>query len=125
MFLKLEIIKKVIIVLTILVSIRFGIYGLLWGQSISSALAFFINSHYTGKILKYNGFHQLMDILPTIILSFVVGGFLYVLDEYFFVHLMDIFRILLIVSIYIALYLGFAFVFKCKEIDYIKELIKK
>src|SRR5699024_10001617 len=54
LFLKLEIIKKIMVVVIIVITIQFGIMGLIWGQLVTSILAFFINTHYTGRFLKYN-----------------------------------------------------------------------
>lgn len=125
LFLKLEIIKKAIIVIVIVVSIKFGIYGLLWGQCITSALAFFVNTHYTGKILSYNSWQQLSDLLPTIFLAAIVGLGVYLIDAYFFIHLQDLIRVLLIILVYSLGYLVITLALQFKQIKYIKELLKK
>ncbi|GGG67281.1 lipopolysaccharide biosynthesis protein [Epilithonimonas arachidiradicis] len=125
LFLRLEVIKKLVFVLTISVSLRFGIYGLLWGQCVTSTIAFFINTHYTGKFLNYNSVQQILDLFPTILLVAIIGAVTFGLDQYFLTNFLDWVRIILIVFIYIILYLALVLLFKFKEIDYIKELIKK
>lgn len=69
LFLKLEIIKKVNVVIAIIIGIQFGIYGLLIGQVISSYVALFINTWYTSKFLGYSLIEQLEDVLKVLILS--------------------------------------------------------
>src|SRR5690606_5595677 len=69
LFLKLEIVKKIIIAVVILLSIQYGIYGLLYGSVISSVLCFFVNTHYSGKFLDYPGFSQIVDVLPLLLLG--------------------------------------------------------
>src|SRR5690606_25748768 len=59
LFLKLEIWKKVLIVATLLITYRFGIIGIVWGQVLNSVVAFFINTYYTGKIIHYGSWEQI------------------------------------------------------------------
>ena len=82
LFLKLEIIKKVLVVLVILISFQFGIYGLLYGGVFTSILCFFINTHYSGKFLNYSVWEQTKDLLPIILLSVIIGGILYFCDQF-------------------------------------------
>jgi O-antigen/teichoic acid export membrane protein len=70
LFLKIEIIKKILIVINVLVGIRFGILALLWGSSLISLLSFFINNYYVHKLIGYGFRKQLLDT----IYSFVSGG---------------------------------------------------
>lgn len=78
--LKLEIIKRCMVVITIAITMKYGIIALAWGQVFYSIGAFFINTHYSGKFLRYNFIEQTKDILPLIILSGVAGLFVEVLD---------------------------------------------
>ncbi|WP_224490266.1 lipopolysaccharide biosynthesis protein [Robertkochia flava] len=87
LFLRLEVIKKVIIAVVLVISFQFGIYGLLYGSVISSILCFFINTHYSGKFLSYSAWEQTKDLLPIITLSLVMGAIVYLLDEFFLVDL--------------------------------------
>lgn len=80
LFLKLEIVKKVLVVVLIFFTLQFGIIGLIWGQLINSILAFFINTHYSGKFLDYSAWQQIKDILPLIMLAFAAGVIVWGLD---------------------------------------------
>ncbi len=80
LFLKLEIVKKVSLAIVILASFPFGMFGLIWGQVIFSCLAFFINTHYSGKFLNYSSWEQLRDITPTLLLVSIVGVAVYFIN---------------------------------------------
>lgn len=125
LFLKLEVWKRVLVICTVLISIQFGMIGLLWGQVFTSVLAFFINTYYTGKLINYGSFQQIADLLPTFILSGGVALILYFVDLKFFIHLQDLIRLIVLSLSYGILFLGIAFVIKFKEISYLKELIKR
>lgn len=111
LFLRLEVIKKILLTVVLLISFFFGIYGLLWGQVIFSCLAFFINTHYSGKFLKYTSLEQLKDISPILLLATSAGGLIY------FVNIIlstssDLVRLLVGGFVGIFYYLTFARVFK-------------
>lgn len=80
LFLRLEIIKKILITLIISFTIQFGIEGLIWGQLFTSIIVLFINTFYTGKFIHYNLIQQTKDILPIILLAGVAGVGVYGLD---------------------------------------------
>jgi hypothetical protein len=83
LFLKLEIIKKCIggsfIILAIV--LNWGIIGLLWTGVISSTIAFFINSHYSDKILGYSTWNQIKDIFPSFVIALAMGFIVYLTGE--------------------------------------------
>ena len=73
LFLKLEVIKKCIVLIFIFLSLSFGVYGLLWSSVISSFVALFINTYYSGSIINYFIKDQLKDILPTLFYSIIMA----------------------------------------------------
>lgn len=77
LFLYLELIKKILTVLILVISIQQGFYGLLWGQVLLSILYLFINTHFAGKYLNYTMFQQLKDLLPLFVISIVMGIVIY------------------------------------------------
>lgn len=117
LFLKLEIIKKILTVVIILISFQFGIYGLLYGSVIGSVLCFFINTHYSGKFLNYTAWQQTKDILPIIFVSIGVGGLVLVSDlvlkNYYFI---DFFRLAFGSVLGIILYISAAYLFKLSSL---------
>lgn len=77
LFLKLEIIKKVMVVVLVLITVNFGIYGLVWSSVIASVAALFINTYYSGGLILYYTKDQLKDILPTLMLSLFMATAMY------------------------------------------------
>jgi O-antigen/teichoic acid export membrane protein len=73
LFLRLELVKTMILILTIFISFKWGIYGLLYGSIVSSVLAFFINTYYTRILIDYSSLEQIYDLAPAILLSALVG----------------------------------------------------
>lgn len=125
LFFKLEIYKKILMVLVLIFSVHFGVMGIVWGQILTSTLAFFINSYYTGKILNYTSIHQSLDLLPTILLAGIIGIGVYYIDQQYFEDFPDYLRLLVIGVIFAMAYLSTVYMLKFKEINYIKELIKR
>jgi O-antigen/teichoic acid export membrane protein len=80
LFLKLEIIKKAMIVVVVGIAFRYGIYGLLYSSVITSILAFFINTHYSGKFIAYTAWEQIKDIMPILLLATFVGALVFFAD---------------------------------------------
>ncbi len=77
LFLKLEIIKKIIAVGPIVVGIIYGIECMLWGGVLISFIAYFLNSYYSANLINYPTSEQIKDILPTLLTSFVVAVFMW------------------------------------------------
>ncbi|OAB25999.1 Membrane protein involved in the export of O-antigen and teichoic acid [Flavobacterium fryxellicola] len=126
LFLRLEVIKKIIVVMVLLVSFQYGIYGLLYGSVLTSVLAFFINTHYSGKFLNYTGWEQTKDILPIIFVSVLVGGLVLVSDlvlkNYYFI---DFFRLALGSFLGIVLYITSAYLFKLSSLFELITIVKR
>jgi O-antigen/teichoic acid export membrane protein len=72
-FLRLEIVKKILILVSVATSYRWGIAALLYAQIIVSVLAYLLNSHYSGKLIGYGRREQLRDIFPALLISLLVA----------------------------------------------------
>lgn len=76
LFLKLEIIKMAIIALAIFITYRGGITVMIYGQIGTSLIGYFVNSYYTSKFINYPITEQVKDLLPSLVLSSVIGTIL-------------------------------------------------
>ena len=65
LFLKLEIIKKIIAIPIIFVGIYWGVEALLIGHIFTSVIAYFLNSYYSADLIDYPTKEQIKDILPS------------------------------------------------------------
>lgn len=124
LFLKLEIIKKIMVAVVLAITLYYGFYALLWGQLVCSVLALFINTYYAGKILNYTMFSQLKDIAPIFVFSLLMGAAIYGLLN--LLTLQSNFVQLVICSLLGGIvYLALAWFFKFTSINDIKNLILK
>ena len=73
LFLKLEVFKKVLGVIMLLISMRWGIISLALSVLFHSILCIFITSWPNTKLIKYTLLEQIIDILPSLCLAFVMG----------------------------------------------------
>lgn len=74
LFLKLEIIKKIIVIPFIVIGVRYGMIVLLWGMVANSFIAYLFNSMYSAKLIGYSTIKQLWDIVPTTIHALIMAG---------------------------------------------------
>ena len=74
LFLKLEIIKKIIAAGPLILGVLFSIEYMLWGSVCTSFIAYFLNSYYSANLINYPTKEQIKDILPTFLVSFVTAA---------------------------------------------------
>ena len=72
--LKLEIIKKSIEIIILILSFMINVYAVAWGIVIYNAISLLINLSPNIKILNYGYSEQLKDILPLVFASLLMGG---------------------------------------------------
>ena len=77
LFFYVEIVKKIMIMIIILISLRFGIFGILIGQIVCSILAYIPNSYFSIKLIDYSVMEQLEDFIYTLLLAVTMGIFMY------------------------------------------------
>jgi len=111
LILKLEVIKKIIAIVPIIIGVFCGIEYMLWGSVLTSFIAYFLNSRYSASLIFYPTKEQIKDILPTFITSFVVAFVMWVLSfwdisVYILLPLQITTGILLALFIYEKLHLG-------------------
>jgi O-antigen/teichoic acid export membrane protein len=73
LFLRLEIIKKVLIVINIAVTVRWGISAMIYGMIAMSIICYYLNSYYTGVLIGYPIREQLRDLSSYLIMTVLMG----------------------------------------------------
>ncbi len=68
-FFRVEVIKKVLGVIGILLTFRFGVIGLVWGDAGATLLCCYVNAYYTVGLISYSWREQILDLLPYLCLS--------------------------------------------------------
>lgn len=77
LFLKLEILKKIIGMILLLSTMWFGVMAMAYSLLISSFTSQLINTWPNRYLLKYSYIDQIKDILPNILMSLIMGVFVY------------------------------------------------
>ena len=73
LFLKLEIIKKIIALGPLLLGIFIDIYWMLGGSVLTGFIAYYLNTYYSGPFLNYSIKEQIKDILPSFGVAIVMA----------------------------------------------------
>jgi O-antigen/teichoic acid export membrane protein len=63
LFLRLELLKKILAVPSVIIGVLYGIIPMILTLIVQSLIAYYINCHYTGKLLNYGVFMQIKDLL--------------------------------------------------------------
>lgn len=74
LFLKLEIIKKIVGITILCITLPHGIIAMCYGQWVSAAISLVINTYYSGKLLNAGLLTQLKMYIPTLLNSLVMGA---------------------------------------------------
>lgn len=120
-FLKLEIIKKIIGVTALIISIPFGIQFMVFMKIVTSIIATFINSHPNKKLVNYSYIEQIADILPALAISIVMGIIVYMMNLF---PISGIMVLIIQILLGIILYLLLSYIFKLEAFKYILDNIK-
>ena len=121
LFLKLEIYKKILGILVLLITIPFGLEIVCYGSVISSILMLFLNSLYTKKLINYGILEQFADLAPTFILSIAIFIILKIVG----LLVSNVYICLVLDSVLsLCLFWGANRIFKFQEYDEIRNLVK-
>ncbi len=120
LFLRLEIIKKIIGIIIICVTLPLGIIAMCYGGILSSIISLVINTYYTGKLIQVGFIIQIRDLLPTLLLSIIM--FIIVL---YTIHLVSINSIQLLMGICVGIisYIGGSYIFNFTELREVFSII--
>jgi len=78
LFLKLEIIKKILAVPVIIIGIYYGIIALIISMFIISLVSYYLNSYWSGTLIGYPMKEQIYDILPAFLLAVLISTIIFV-----------------------------------------------
>ncbi len=115
-FLKLEIIKKIMGLSILAVTVFYGVYAIALGQVLSGVISTFINAYPNKKLLNYSYVEQWKDIMPSLLLSLVMGAVVYSLK---WLGLSVLLTLIIQVFAGVILYVGLAWIFKLECFRYL------
>ena len=121
MFLLLEVIKKAIGLLALVITMRMGVLYMALSRIFTGVLAQIINAWPNSRLLDYSYPQQLRDMLPAIALSAVMGLLVYTLN---FLGLGDFVTLVLQVLAGVGIYVLGSLLFKLDSFRYILSILK-
>ncbi|WP_288313189.1 lipopolysaccharide biosynthesis protein [uncultured Eubacterium sp.] len=121
LFLKLEIIKKVVGITAILITFKISVMAMAYSLLVTSVLSQIINSWPNKKLMDYSYIEQLKDILPGIGLAALMGGCVYCVN---FLHLSNWLTLLIQVPLGAVIYIGLSALLKLESFTYVWNMVK-
>lgn len=121
LFLKLEIIKKIIGLTSVLITMWFGVMAMAYSLLVTSLLNQIINSWPNKKLLDYSYIDQLKDILPQIGLTLIMAAIVYCVQ---FIGLGNILTLMLQILIGVVVYVAGSKLFHIDSFEYILSTVK-
>ena len=121
LFLKLEILKKIVGLTAILSTMWISVLAMAYSALVTSILFQIINSWPNRKLLDYKYGDQFKDMLPQILLSLGMGAVVYCVS---FIGLNDILTLLIQIPLGGVLYLAGSKLFKIDSFEYLLSMIQ-
>lgn len=122
LFLRLEIIKKILGITVLCITAPFGLVVMCYGQIFNSIVALVINTYYTGKLINVGFIRQMKDLLPTLLLSLTMFGAILLVNGFIEVNM---YRLVIGVLVGIIVYASGSYIFKFKELQTLFSLIRR
>lgn len=119
-YLKLEVIKKILGVAIMFCTLPFGIYWFTFGGVITGLLSTVINAFPNIEYLDYSIAEQWKDIFPSFILSIVMGAIVYPIQ---FLPINNLFILFIQIIVGVIIYVGASVVFRLECFYYLKNTI--
>ncbi len=120
-FLRLEVIKKIIGITILVVTLPFGLWAMMSGKFLSCIISGVINSFPNKRLLNYGYFEQLKDLLPGMLLSVFMGICVYLIS---LINLNYILLLVIQVISGVLIYVAGSIIFKIQSFNYILDIIK-
>ena len=121
LFLKLEIIKKIVGLTALAITVPISVMAMGYSLLVTSVLSQIINSWPNKRLLNYGYLEQLKDILPGIALAVGMGICVYPIQ---YLGLPDVVTLLLQVVAGMIIYIGGSALFKLESFVYLKDMMK-
>lgn len=121
-FLKLEVIKKVLDMALLLLTMRKGPMVMAYSLLLSGVICSIINAYPNKRLLRYSYVDQLKDILPDVTISLIMCVFVYLVTK---LNLNDWITLAIQVPLGIAIYYLLARITRNESLTYLLDAIKK
>jgi O-antigen/teichoic acid export membrane protein len=120
--LKLEIIKKSFITLSVFATFSFGIHWMLAGFVFANMLAYLFSMFYIKKSLQHYYRHQVLDIVIVLLIVAFTGAICYFAN---FLNMNYIYKLIVLTFSFLIIYVGLLIIFKREVVVEIAQKITK
>ncbi len=121
MFLKLEVLKKIIGVIAIIVAISFDIYVLIICYVIAYHIMVFLDAYFSGKLINYSVWMQIKDLYKIYLIGILTFIFTYLVRSNLLLNMNNILgKISILFLCYFSMYLIFVVFFEKKTLKQVK-----
>lgn len=121
-FLRLEVIKKVIGIALLLLSVRMGVMAMAYSLLINSLLSQIINAWPSKSLIDYGFVEQLKDIIPTVILTLFMA---LVISSVDLLQLSTVLSLIVKIVVGVIIYVAGSVISKNEVFIYLWDLVKK
>lgn len=123
LYLRLEIIKKIVAFITISIALLVGVTleGLLWVLFINAVLGYIINVHYSKVFIGYGYIDQIKDISPITIVSIMMGVLVYLCS---YIDISTLLLLVLQIGVGALSYIVLSYFFLKTEFNDVMNIIK-
>lgn len=121
LILKIEVVKRVIEIIILIISFKFGVYAIAIGTLVTGVIGIVLNSYPNYGLIGYGYKEQLRDVLPNLLSAIVMGGIINTIKYIGFNTL-----ITFIVQILVGMitYVILSIIFKNKSYIYLLKIFK-
>lgn len=119
--LKMQIVKKIAIVIEVVISIRYGIMVLVFSQLFEGIFECMLHAYLAKKVFDYCYVEQIKDVLPQILASAVMGVLVFMVG---FLEISVLVQLIVQIMVGISVYILFSKIFKISALDMFLDLIR-
>lgn len=123
LFLKLEIIKKCITAISVIIAFQYGVLGLVWSSVFTSFAALGVNMFYSSKLINYPIYKQIKDLNVTFVIAFFTAFVMYKIT-FVFSDSLNIVQIILASFVGVFVYLSINYIIKSSPLHQAILLLK-
>jgi len=125
LFLKVEIIKKVIGILSLAICIPFGITAIVWSLCLTNIFFAYLNGYFSGKFIHYTMKDQIMNSFSVIIISIVPYFIISFTMNHYNIIFQDAISIVVQLLTFVLIYFPLVFIFNKPLLHDIKLVLKR
>lgn len=120
LYLKIELIRKAFGIGVLVVTMKFGVMWIAYGEIIATLISMLVTAVPNKKFIGYGFFEQLRDVIPSLILATAMGACVYPISM---IGLGDGATLFIQIGVGIVVYLVGSIVFKFEPFIYLKNMI--